>query len=162
MQVMLLIWRVLHLWGQKCKANGAYDTINHFDCNFDKSLLISKILSTATFIPPHVQQMQRDGRNFSDSTTQTQLWRQSIASNWAKTVLLGAHGERRSRDAEGVEFEAPRVEKPKASTGGKWGGGIPLTGRLEGLGELLGERRKLPQQGPVQRILAKKNDFTAF
>ena len=89
-----------------------HTTINHFDCNFDKSLLISKILSTATFIPPHVQQMQRDGRNFSDSTTQTQLRRQSIASKGPKTVLLGAHGERRTRDAEGVEFEAPRVEKP--------------------------------------------------
>jgi len=27
-QVIQLIWRDLHLWGQKCKANGAYDTVN--------------------------------------------------------------------------------------------------------------------------------------
>jgi len=35
-QVILLIWWVLHLWGQKSKANRAYDTINHFVCNFAK------------------------------------------------------------------------------------------------------------------------------
>jgi len=35
-QVILLIWRVLHLWKQTFKANEAYDTINHFACNFAK------------------------------------------------------------------------------------------------------------------------------
>ena len=29
-RVIFLTWRVLHLWGQTSKANGAYDTINHF------------------------------------------------------------------------------------------------------------------------------------
>ena len=35
-RVILLIWRVLHLSGQKCKANRAYDTINRFACNLAK------------------------------------------------------------------------------------------------------------------------------
>jgi len=34
--VILLIQQVLHLWGQKSKANGAYDKISHFACNFAK------------------------------------------------------------------------------------------------------------------------------
>ena len=58
--------------------------------------------------------------------------RQSLASSVAKKSL-GAHGEGRTRDAEGVEFEAPRVETPKASMGGEWGRGIPLPSRLRGL-----------------------------
>jgi len=52
---------------------------------------------------------------------------------------------RRTRDAEGVEFEAPRVETPKASRGGEWKRGIPLSSRLKVCGI---ERRKLPQRGP--------------
>jgi len=29
-QIILLIWGVLHLWGQKCKANWAHETIDLF------------------------------------------------------------------------------------------------------------------------------------
>ena len=43
--------------------------------------------------------------------------RRSLASRGAKKSFMGAHGERRTRDAEGVEFEVPRVETPKASRG---------------------------------------------
>jgi len=39
----------------------------------------------------------------------------------AKTSSRWARGERRTRDAEGVEFEAPKVETPKVSKG--WGVG---------------------------------------
>jgi len=42
-RVILLIWRVLHLWGQKCRANGAYDTIINFACNFAKCSPISNV-----------------------------------------------------------------------------------------------------------------------
>jgi len=38
--------------------------------------------------------------------------RKSLASRGANKSFKGANGERRTRDAEGVEFEAPRVEKP--------------------------------------------------
>jgi len=58
----------------------------------------------------------------------------------------GAHCERQTQDAEGVEFEALRVETPKGCR--EWGRGIPLPSRL---GEFCGiERRKLPQRGPGQ------------
>jgi len=46
-QVILLIWRVLRPRGQKCKANVAHETINHFACNFAKCLPILQILSPA-------------------------------------------------------------------------------------------------------------------
>jgi len=42
-----------------------------------------------------------------------------------KRVFKGAHGERRTRYAEGVEFEVPRVETPKASRGWGMGTGYP-------------------------------------
>jgi len=45
--LVLHIWRVLHLWGEKSKANGAYDSINHFACNFAKCSPILKILTPA-------------------------------------------------------------------------------------------------------------------
>ena len=44
-QVIQLIWRDLHLWGQKCKANGLYDTVNDFARNFAKCSLIVNIFS---------------------------------------------------------------------------------------------------------------------
>ena len=44
-QVIQLIWRDLHLWGQKCKVNGVYDTVNHLACDFAKCSPILKILS---------------------------------------------------------------------------------------------------------------------
>jgi len=44
----------------------------------------------------------------------------------AKKSFRGAHGERRTRDAKGVEFEVPRVETPKASRGWEMGTGYPL------------------------------------
>ena len=40
--------------------------------------------------------------------------------------------------------KAPSCETPQASRGGVWGGVVPLSSRLGGLGE----RRKLPQWGP--------------
>jgi len=43
-QVILLIWRVLRRWRQTSKANGVYDTINRFACNFAKCSLILKFL----------------------------------------------------------------------------------------------------------------------
>jgi len=60
---------------------------------------------------------------------------------------LGAHGKRRSRDVEGVEFEVPKVPTPriemlKTSSGGERGYRLP--NRLGGLRE----RRKLPQRDP--------------
>ena len=43
-QLILLIWRVLHLWGKKCKANGAYDTCNFAKCSpFKKNSLTCKL-----------------------------------------------------------------------------------------------------------------------
>jgi len=51
-----------------------------------------------------------------------------------------AIGERRTRDAEGVEFEAPMI---KASRRWGMGMGISLPSRLGGLGE----RRTSPQRG---------------
>ena len=51
----------------------------------------------------------------------------------AKKSFTGTHGERRTWDAEGVEFEAPRVETPKVSRGGEWEGSFPLPSRLWGL-----------------------------
>jgi len=51
----------------------------------------------------------------------------------AKKSFTETHGERRTRDAEGVEFEAPRVETPKAWRGGEWEGSFPLPSRLWGL-----------------------------
>ena len=49
-QVTLFNCRVLHLWWQKCKANGVYDTINHFACNFAKCSPILTILSPANWM----------------------------------------------------------------------------------------------------------------
>ena len=49
-QVIQLIWRDLHLWGQKCRANGIYDTVNDFARNFAKCSPILKILSLAEWI----------------------------------------------------------------------------------------------------------------
>jgi len=49
-QVILLIWRTLHLWGQKCKANGVYDTINLFTCNFAKCSPILLILFLSNWV----------------------------------------------------------------------------------------------------------------
>ena len=46
-QVIQLIWRDQHLRGQKCNANGAHKTVNHFACNFTKCSPILKILSPA-------------------------------------------------------------------------------------------------------------------
>jgi len=70
--------------------------------------------------------------------------RQSPASRGRKMSFRGgAHGERQTRDTEGVEFEAPRVETP----GGEWERGIPLPSRL-GEGVCGIKRRKLPQRGP--------------
>ena len=66
----------------------------------------------------------------------------------------GAHGEHQTRDAEGVEFDAPRVETPKASRSWGMGRGIPLPTRLGGLGE----RRKLPPSG-VRGTALTKNDL---
>ena len=61
---------------------------------------------------------------------------------------MARHG-RRDRSAEGVEKrDAEGVEG-----GGEWGGGIPLSSRLGGLGE----RRKFPQRGP-----GPKNDLYCF
>ena len=63
----------------------------------------------------------------------------------------GAHGEHQTRDAEGVEFDAPRVETPKASRSWGMGRGIPLPTRLGGLGE----RRKLPPAGSGAQLWRK-------
>jgi len=49
-QVILLIWRTLHLWGQKCKANGVYNTINLFTCNFAKCSPILLILFLSNWV----------------------------------------------------------------------------------------------------------------
>ena len=49
-QVILLAWRVLHLWGQTSKANWVYDAINHFASNVAKCSPILKILSPANWI----------------------------------------------------------------------------------------------------------------
>jgi len=50
LQYIQLIWRDLNLWGQKCKANGVYDTVNHFACNFAKCSPMLKILSPAEWM----------------------------------------------------------------------------------------------------------------
>ena len=47
--------------------------------------------------------------------------RQSLASRGGAKRVLGAHGKCRARGAEGVEFEAPRIETPKASRGWEMG-----------------------------------------
>jgi len=49
-QVTLLMWRVPHLWGEKCNANGAHDAINHFVRIFAKCSPILKILLPANWI----------------------------------------------------------------------------------------------------------------
>jgi len=55
---------------------------------------------------------------------------QTVASRGPKRVFRGgANGERRTPDAEGVEFEAsegPRIETRRRPGGEKWGGGIAL------------------------------------
>ena len=73
----------------------------------------------------------------------------------AKKSFKGAHAERRTRDAEGVEFEAPRVETPKASRGCGMGTGYPLPSRLGGLWK----RRKLTRRSGVRARAPAKNDF---
>jgi len=45
----------------------------------------------------------------------------SSIPHFIDTRFRWAHGERRTRDAKGVEFEAPRVETPNVSRG--WGTG---------------------------------------
>ena len=49
-QVIQLIWRDLHIWGQKCKANGVHDTVNHFACNLAKCSPILEIFSPAEWM----------------------------------------------------------------------------------------------------------------
>ena len=46
-QVIQLIWRDLHFWGQKCKANGAYDTVNLLPIISPNVHQFKKILSPA-------------------------------------------------------------------------------------------------------------------
>ena len=50
-QVISLVRRVMHLWGQKSKANGVYDTNNRFACrpNFAKCSSVLKIISPANW-----------------------------------------------------------------------------------------------------------------
>jgi len=60
----------------------------------------------------------------------------------AKKSFRGAHSERQTRDVKGAkDRDVESVEGVE-----KWGGGIPLPNRLEGLEE----RHKLPQRGPGQ------------
>jgi len=75
-----------------------------------------------------------------------------IGSTWR-----ASNPRRRRRGVRGAEGR-----EAKGIDGWKMGRWYPPHRPTRGSGELLGERRKLPQQGPVQRILAKKNDFTAF
>ena len=50
-QVIQLIWRDQHLWGQKRKANGAHEVINHFACNFAKYSLFTNFKNSTTSRP---------------------------------------------------------------------------------------------------------------
>jgi len=68
--------------------------------------------------------------------------RQTPASRGPKRVLGGHNSERQTRDVKGAkDRDVESVEGVE-----KWGGGIPLPNRLEGLEE----RHKLPQRGPGQ------------
>jgi len=49
-QVIQVIWRDQHVWGQKCNKNRANESINHFVCNFTKCSPILKILSLADWM----------------------------------------------------------------------------------------------------------------
>jgi len=55
---------------------------------------------------------------------------ESSKQGGGKKSFRGAHDERQTRDAEGVVFEASRVETPMAPTGWGMGTGIPLPSRL--------------------------------
>jgi len=71
-----------------------------------------------------------------------------------KKSCRAAHGERRTRDAEGVELEAPRVETPKASRGWRMGTGYPPSPSQP--------TRGFVGSSVVSSPSGAKNDFTAF